>query len=64
MFTLTTNARGIRGYNIFLDGQLVGSAEAQHHIYQCAIKPCLHSVLARQEAIGCTGANTLPAEAV
>jgi hypothetical protein len=25
MFTLTTNARGIRGYNIFLDGRLVGS---------------------------------------
>ena len=25
MFTLTTNARGVRGYNIFLDGQLAGS---------------------------------------
>ena len=25
MFTLTTNARGVRGYNIFLDGRLVGS---------------------------------------
>jgi hypothetical protein len=25
MFTLTTNARGIRGYNIFMDGQLVGT---------------------------------------